>query len=199
MTHRHLLPDEIDQLLDGEVGFGVAPLQAHVRECAQCQAALADGRIVVDALEGLSRFAPSPEFANRVMAGVEVYEPWHVAARDAVAAAAQPLAPRSKPVRVLIGSAAAGIAALVTAASLYLAGHLDALVFFAGVVRARALGMASSALSAVSAVLIGRPAGDVLSRGSIAVLAATVLLYGVGVVAAILVVRAAAVARRRQS
>ena len=27
MNHRHLLPDEIDLLLDDEVGFGVTPLQ----------------------------------------------------------------------------------------------------------------------------------------------------------------------------
>ena len=35
MNHRHLLPDEIDLLLDDEVGFGVAPLKAHVRDCAR--------------------------------------------------------------------------------------------------------------------------------------------------------------------
>ena len=38
MNHRHLLPDEIDLLLDDEVGFGVAPLKAHIRDCADCRA-----------------------------------------------------------------------------------------------------------------------------------------------------------------
>jgi hypothetical protein len=197
MTHRHLLPDEIDQLLDGEVGFGVAPLQAHVRECAQCQAALADGQIIVDALEQLPRFAPAPGFATRVMAQVEVYEPWHVAARDAVATTLAPLAPRSKPVRVLIGSSAVAVLALVTVGSLWLAGHLDAVVFFGAVFRARALQTLASIGSAVTSALVGRPTGDAVVRGSIAVLAATMLLYGLAVLVAVFAVRAAATARRR--
>src|SRR5579871_5571050 len=92
MNHRHLLPDEIDQLLDGETGFGVAPLQAHLRDCEQCQAAFEEQREVVEALEHLPRLAPSPEFASRVMAQVQIYEPWHVAARDSVVAWVRPLA-----------------------------------------------------------------------------------------------------------
>ena len=55
MQHRHLLPNEIDLLLDGEVGFGVAPLQAHVAACEDCQARLARSRKVVHALEDLPR------------------------------------------------------------------------------------------------------------------------------------------------
>ena len=46
MKHRHLLPNEIDLLVDGEVGFGVAPLRAHVRECAECHAKLDEAREV---------------------------------------------------------------------------------------------------------------------------------------------------------
>ena len=38
LHHRHLRPDEIDLLLDGEDGFGVAPLRAHVESCSSCQA-----------------------------------------------------------------------------------------------------------------------------------------------------------------
>ena len=52
MQHRHLLPNEIDLLLDGEVGFGVAPLRAHVDGCEDCQARLARSRKVVDAPRG---------------------------------------------------------------------------------------------------------------------------------------------------
>ena len=51
MNHRHLLPDEIDLLLDDEVGFGVAPLKAHIRDCAECRAKLDEAQLVVDALE----------------------------------------------------------------------------------------------------------------------------------------------------
>ena len=82
MTHRHLLPDEIDALLDSEVGFGVAPLEAHLRECASCRADLEAGRRVVEAIEQLPRLAPTPLFGDHVMAQVNVYEPWYVAARD---------------------------------------------------------------------------------------------------------------------
>jgi hypothetical protein len=51
MQERHLLPNEIDLLLDGEVGFGVSPLRAHVDDCATCRSRLADARVVVEALE----------------------------------------------------------------------------------------------------------------------------------------------------
>ena len=30
MQHRHLLPNEIDLLVDGDTGFGVQPLREHV-------------------------------------------------------------------------------------------------------------------------------------------------------------------------
>ncbi len=38
--NRHLLPEEIDLLIDGEAGFGVAPLKAHLRQCPECQSEL---------------------------------------------------------------------------------------------------------------------------------------------------------------
>ena len=82
MNHRHLLPDEIDLLLDDEVGFGVQPLKAHIRDCADCRAKVDEARFVVDALEDLPHFAPSHSFANRVMSQVPVFVPWHVAARE---------------------------------------------------------------------------------------------------------------------
>ena len=53
MNHRHLLPNEIDLLVDGEAGFGVAPLRAHILECSDCRERLEDARVVVDALESL--------------------------------------------------------------------------------------------------------------------------------------------------
>src|SRR5439155_16090725 len=38
VNHRHLLPEEIDLLLDGELGFAVSPFKAHVRDCAEVRA-----------------------------------------------------------------------------------------------------------------------------------------------------------------
>jgi hypothetical protein len=198
MTHRHLLPDEIDQLLDGEVGFGVAPLVAHVRECEECRAALDDARVVVDALEGLPRLAPAPAFADRVMADVHVYVPWHAAARDAAVAAALPLAPRSKPVRVLLGATALSVGAVLSALSIWFFVHLDAVVFFGGVVRQRMLEVASAIGGTVATTLFGAPTATALARGSSAVLFATVIMYALALLVAAFLVRTVAVGRRRR-
>jgi hypothetical protein len=198
MTHRHLLPDEIDQLLDGEVGFGVAPLQAHVRDCAECRAAVDDARVVVEALERLPRLAPAPAFADRVMSGVHVYEPWHAAARQTVVQAVRPLAPRSQPVRVLLGATALSVAALLSAATVWLFGHLDAALFFAGVLRERVLETASAVGGVVATTLFGAPTAAALARGNSVVLFATVLMYAFALLVAALLLRTVAANRRRR-
>ncbi|MEX2325195.1 MAG: hypothetical protein WD553_00260, partial [Gemmatimonadaceae bacterium] len=66
--NRHLLPDEFDLLVDEEIGFGVPELQAHVRECDQCRLELESARTVMSRIESLSHLAPSPLFAEKVMA-----------------------------------------------------------------------------------------------------------------------------------
>src|SRR5262249_61551308 len=117
MHLRALRRDDTDQLWDGETGSGVPPLQAHLRECDECRAAYEEERQVVEALEHLPRLAPSPEFASRVMSQVQIYEPWHVAARDTVLGWIRPLAPRSQPVRPALGGAALSPAAPVSGAA----------------------------------------------------------------------------------
>jgi hypothetical protein len=199
MNHRHLLPDEIDQLLDGETGFGVAPLQAHLRDCEQCQAAFEEQREVVEALEHLPRLAPSPEFAGRVMAQVQIYEPWHVAARDSVVSWVRPLAPRSQPVRLAVGAAALSLAGLVSLASIWLIAHADATLFFAGLVRTTFVrGLATTGASIVQA-LLGRSASQALAGNTTAVIVASISLYIVVFLAAAFALRAAAVSRRRRA
>lgn len=198
MTHRHLLPDEIDQLLDGEVGFGVAPLVAHVRECEECREALEEARVVVEELERLPRLVPEPAFADRVMSGVHVYVPWHAAAREAALSALRPLAPRSQPVRVLLGAAALSVFTIMTAAVVWVAGHLDGALFFANVQRTRVLQIVTAAGGSVARALFGAPTATALARGSSAVLFATVLMYALALLAAALVLRTVAVSRRRR-
>ena len=199
MNHRHLLPDEIDQLLDGEVGFGVAPLQAHLRECDQCRAAYEAEREVVEALEHLPRLAPSPDFTSRVMAQVQIYEPWHVAARDSVVGLIRPLAPRSQPVRLVVGVAALSLAALVSVATVWLAGHADATLFFAGLVRTTLVrGLATTGAAVVQA-LLGRSATQALGGNATAIIVASISLYIVVFLAAAFALRAAAVSRRRRA
>jgi hypothetical protein len=199
MNHRHLLPDEIDQLLDGEVGFGVAPLQAHLNECGQCRAAYEEERAVVEALEHLPRLAPSQDFAGRVMAQVQIYEPWHVAARDATLARIRALAPRSRPVRLALGGAALSMAALVSVAAVWLIGHADATLFFAGLVRTTFVrGLATTGAVVVQA-LLGRSATQALGENTTAVIVASLSLYIVVFLAAAFALRAAAVSRRRRA
>lgn len=125
MNHRHLLPTEIDLLLDDEEGFGVAPLKAHVRSCAECQAKLEEDRVVTDAIEELPHFAPSFRFADAVMAQVPVFVPWHVAARDTV----QQWIPRSRPARVAALALASSVASVLTVAILWISTRTDLLVF----------------------------------------------------------------------
>jgi hypothetical protein len=197
MTHRHLLPDEIDQLLDGEVGFGVAPLVAHVSECEECREALEEARVVVAELEALPRLAPDAVFAERVMSGVHVYVPWHAAAREAALATLRPLAPRSQPVRVLLGASALSVITIMTAGVVWLAGHLDAALFVANVQRTRVLQIVTAAGETLARTLFGPSTATALARGSSAVLFATVVMYALALLAAALVLRTVAVGRRR--
>ena len=136
MEHRHLLPEEIDLLLDGEVGFGVAPLKSHIDKCAECRAELESARRFVAELEHLPHLAPSPLFAEKVMAQVQVIEPVHVAAAESV----RRWLPESRPLRVLAGAAAVSVAVVLSVVSLWAVGNLEALVFFGGLV----LGVTSS-------------------------------------------------------
>jgi hypothetical protein len=125
VNHRHLLPNEIDLLVDGEAGFGVAPLRAHVAECDECRARLDDARIVVDALENLPHFAPDSRMADRIMAQVPVFVPAHVAARDSVTR----WLPQSAPARAAAAGIGTSIAGLLTIAMVWLASRGDAAIF----------------------------------------------------------------------
>ena len=128
MNHRHLLPDEIDLLLDDEVGFGVAPLKAHVRDCVECRARVDEARFVVDALEDLPHFAPSHTFADRVMVQVPVFVPWHVTARESVLR----WLPQSRAARIAVGALAASAASLITLAILWIATQTDVVTVASG-------------------------------------------------------------------
>lgn len=194
MEHRHLLPDEIDLLLDGEVGFGVTPLKTHVRRCAQCRDELERARALVGALEHLPHLTPSPHFAASVMARVQVFEPWQVAALDT----ARQWIPRSRPVRVLAGAMAASLALVLSAASLWLALRADVLLFFSGVLWDRARGRALEGLGNAVASVFGQPALDTLQANGVLGIALLVAvgLATVGIATAGL--RALATASRRR-
>jgi hypothetical protein len=183
VEHRHLLPDEIDLLVDGEEGFGVAPLMAHVEQCASCRASVEAQRRVVVSLERLPHHAPSPLFASRVMSRVRVFEPWYVAVLDSV----QRFVPRSQPARVFAAAVAGVVAILVTGVTVWLGSRVDAVTFFANVaverVRTEAMSMAGAFVSSTlgdAAAAALRGSGGIGVAALLTGLALTVLVAALG-------------------
>lgn len=169
MNHRHLLPDEIDLLLDEAVGFGVAPLKAHIADCGDCRAKVEDARLVVDALENLPHFPPSHTFADRVMSEVPVFEPWHVAARDAV----RRWVPQSSPARVGVVALMTTAASALTLAVLWIATQTDVLIFATDAMGSGLRGLLGEAARQVGAALFGEPTvASIRQFGTIGIAAA---------------------------
>ena len=190
MDHRHLTPQEIDLLVDGEEGSGMAPLLAHLEECVTCRTEFEEQQQLVTTLEQMPHFTPSPLFAYRVMRKVEVFEPWYVTALNSI----RRLVPRSRPARVVAAGLAAVMATVLTAGSIWLAGRLDAVAFVAGFTLERLRGVGTQAASGfVSAALGSNPLGA--GAGGLALAAA-------GFIAAVAVsafgLRAIAAASRRR-
>ena len=193
MNHRHLLPNEIDLLLDGDVGFGMAPLRAHAATCERCSAELESARQVVEALDHLPHFTPSPFFADRVMARTHVFQPWHVAALDS----ARRVLPSPGPARILVGVAASSIALIVTVLSIFLVTQIDALVFVSQLVLQRGRDFLLGSLDMVGGALLGDAALQALrASGATGAVLGLVAVIGSGAIAAGLL-RAAVVASRR--
>jgi hypothetical protein len=173
MNHRHLLPDEIDLLLDDEVSFGVTPLRAHIRECARCRALVDEARVAVDALEAVPHFAPSHVFADRVMASVPVFVPWHVAARDA----AERWLPQARRTRFIVAGLATSVASLVTLAILWVATQTDALALATGAAGNELRGVAMDAGQRAVAAIFGEQALQLVQgAGSLGIAAALGIL-----------------------
>lgn len=192
--HRHLLPEEIDLLLDDEEGFGVAPLRAHLDQCQECQARYDGLAVVVTRLEALPLLTPAPRFADRVMTRVEVFEPWHVALGDSV----RRLIPTSSSGRVVVGALGGVMAVTMTLLAVWIGQRADAVLFLANLAAERTReGVASLAVEATLA-LFGAPTATALQQGGMAALAgaAGVLVVSVGAVA--LGVKALATAGRRR-
>lgn len=182
MTDRHLRPDEIELLLDGEEGFGVAPLRAHVRSCLECQTELESARDLMIALDSLPDFAPSPVFADRVMSQVQVFEPWHAAATRTVGQ----LVPATRPARIAAGFGAAVTAGLATAGVTWAVARADLAVFAASLGLERFREQLVAAGSDVVSTVIGQPGIEALRGSSPEVMALAlggfVAVAGMGVV-----------------
>jgi hypothetical protein len=193
VTERHLLPDEIDLLLDGEAGFGVAPLKAHVRRCEHCRLELETARAVVAELEHLPHLGPSPLFTDRVLQQVQVFEPWHVAALDNV----RRLVPQSRPARLLAATGALSFAAMLTVATLWIAARIDILVLLTGAAGDRTRQAIGTAAGDAFRGLLGGSPESLLGSGGIGALA-VLSAFLISLVAAAAGLRLAAAASRRR-
>jgi len=151
VQHRHLLPNEIDLLVDEETGFGVQPLREHVRDCADCRARLDEARDLVSTLAEVPLFAPRVGLADRVMSQVPVFVPWHVAARDAAAR----MVPTTPAARALAASVVAVVGTALTGLTLWVATRGDALAMFAGMVGDQAREAATSAAGNAMVAVFG--------------------------------------------
>ncbi len=176
MLDRHLRPDEIDLLLDPEVGFGVQPLRAHVRDCPACQAELDRAQEMIFVLEDIPHFTPSANFADRVMLQVQVFEPWHVAARNSVLR----LVPASRPARVAAGVGLAASAGIMVTGASWALNQADIGVLVANVGLERARTAASAAASDIVLAAVGQSGLEAWAAGGPMVAVAA----GVGFVAA---------------
>jgi hypothetical protein len=190
---RHLLPSEIDLLLDGEVGFGTSPLKTHIRKCATCRSELEDARETVRALEHLPHLAPSPLFAERVLSRVSIFIPWHVAVLDSV----RGLLPSSRPGRIAFGVGAGSLAAVMSVLVLWIALRFDAVLFATGLlvdrVRERILGAAGGLLAGA----LGDSAYTVVRTSGIFGLAILTLALVAAAALAATLLRTLAISRRR--
>jgi hypothetical protein len=173
---RHLLPDELDLLLDGETGFGVQQLTEHVRECAACQAELTALRLFVTDIETLPELAPRLGFAERVMADVHVFEPWHVAAQNSVTA----MLPTSTVARIAAGAAITTAATAVTGGAVWAWAHRETTVYVGGMVTDRARDGLFTTLSAGAQDLVGPLSGMVGGGLPLIAMAGATLLAGAG-------------------
>ncbi len=195
MNHRHLLPEEFDLLLDDEVGFGVAPLREHTRECEECRAQLEEARMVAATLEELPQFAPSFTMADRVMAQVPVFVPWHVAALDTV----QRFMPRSRPARVAAVGLMGTVGAVLTGGALWVAARGNVVSFAADVAGSHLRGAAVQAVQTGMVTLFGPSVMDTLQHGGLIGLGAIAAGFLVSAAASAFGLRAIAAAARRRS
>ncbi len=193
MLDRHLRPDEIDLLLDTEVGFGVQPLKAHVRDCATCRAELDQAREFLLVLEDLPHFAPSSDFADRVMLQVQVFEPWHVAARNSV----MRFVPRTAPARAAAAMAAAASATVVVSGSIWAVNRADMGLLMANVGLDEARVAANAAVSDIILAAVGQVGLEAWAAGGpmVAVTAGAGFVVAAGAMVAGL--RALTTARRQ--
>jgi hypothetical protein len=181
MPDRHLLPEELELLVDGEDGSAVVPLRAHLEACAECQGRLSVERQLIALLEHAPHFAPAPGFADRVMREVRVFEPWHVALTDSL----RRLVPPPGPWRGLATAGLGGVALSLSVLAMWALLRLDTLLFLLDIGVDRLQQVMVQGVGAVVTLAFGETAAALLPTGGAwgAFLAIIALLGSVGVAA----------------
>ena len=177
MDHRHLLPEEIDLLLDGEEGFGVNPLKAHVAQCAGCRAEFEAQREVALALEELPHIAPSARFSDKVMANVQVFEPWHVSVRDNLRRAL----PRTQVGRALVFGTGGVMAVTMTVLTVWLAHRADAVLFLGTLIGQRTRDAISGGMHDAVVATVGQGAATTVASNGLAGVAVAASILAIAV------------------
>lgn len=98
------------------------------------------------------------------MSKVNVYQPWDVAAHDAIDHLITRLVPASPRMRVLAGGLGLSIAAVLSAACIWLGGHLDAVFFFGAIARTQLRDAVLQQLGALVTAVFGPQSIEALSR-----------------------------------
>ncbi len=165
MHHRHLLPQELDLLVDGDGGFGLAPLRAHAESCDDCRAQIESLRAIAARLDSLPHFVPRHGFADRVMQQVQVIEPWHVALTEQ----ARALIPQSAGFRVLAAVGTGLLATTISGSALWLAFRADLVAWsYRSVVDQGSRGLWTGLAAAAREVVASRGDAGLLALGATA-------------------------------
>ena len=167
MQQNHIQPEDIDFLLDGDEGFVSFPLRKHLAECEECRARLDSARAVNDLLEHLPHVPPRGDFASRVMAQVEVFEPWHVTLAESV----KRVVPRQGPWRVLAGVGAGGVALSVSAIAIWVSLRFDLAVYAAQLGLTRLQATTVSTAGAALSGMFGESAVTAIRDGGVPAIA----------------------------
>lgn len=73
----HPTPDRLEGYVDGTLDAADrAVVESHLVVCDRCQSEVEEMHALFAALASLPRLEPSPGFAERVMAGVHLHQPW---------------------------------------------------------------------------------------------------------------------------
>lgn len=158
MTDQHLEPADIELLIDDEPSPGAAPLAAHAAQCDTCRAAVDEARFVAEMLSTAPHLKPTREFTERIMGGVQVSSPWHVAVADSV----RSVVPDKGATRTSMLVAATFAGLLTTAGVVWVALRADQAAVFAGLVADRSRTVGMRALNEMAGAMFGPTAVDLL-------------------------------------